>query len=457
MQEEMIKKYFDAANAIVISEMFSDSFVSGNDITIDNLKKYNPGHLGTSMSINFILANLYYFLHKENLKSKIIIGTGHAGVSLIANLWLNGTLSNYYDRYSQDKIGLDNLITDFGNTIRSEINPEYPTTIYDGGELGYSLGVAYGYAINSEAQIVPCIIGDGEAETGTITSAWQLAKMLKHKSKVLPIINLNGLKMSSSSFLSKMKSEELNMYFNSLGYQTIIVTANNISITEAISDMQKALLASTKFENPLIIFKSAKGYTLEEFEGNINVHKNPLQGETELEKLKIVSKLLKKYDTSIFDDNGSLLALFKNFRIEDTSEKRKNITDDIDNAKIINLDEYVYNLMCTNNGIVFSPDEIYSNKFFKCSHIAIELLNENLLLALYQGYTAAGNLGYYISYEGFMPILSSMITQYYKYLKQKSLKDFTISKNSLNFILTSTCWENTYSHQNPDFVNALLE
>ena len=92
MQEEIIKKYFDAANAIVISEMYLKDYPS-NEISLTNLKKYNPGHLGTSMSINFILANLYYFLNQNELTSQIIIGTGHAGVSLMVKRYLRKILS----------------------------------------------------------------------------------------------------------------------------------------------------------------------------------------------------------------------------------------------------------------------------------------------------------------------------------------------------------------------------
>ena len=189
MNEKIIKKYYESSNYLVLCLMYLKCFLKFDQINENNIKQYNPGHLGTSMSINFILANLYYFLNKNNMSSKILIGTGHSGVSLIANLGLNGTLSNYYDDYPLNKHGLNNLIADFGTKIRSEINPQYPETIYDGGELGYSLGVAYGYSLNSEEDIIPCIIGDGEAETGTLFSSLQLNKLINSKSKVLPILN----------------------------------------------------------------------------------------------------------------------------------------------------------------------------------------------------------------------------------------------------------------------------
>ena len=135
--QEQIKNYFYAVNSLSINLMYINEYL---DLT--NLKKYNPGHLGTSMNMNFILANLYYYLNKNSLKSQIIIGAGHAGLSLISNLFLSGTLSKYYPKYSLDRKGVNNLIKDFGGIIRSEINPQYPDTIYDGGELGDSLATA---------------------------------------------------------------------------------------------------------------------------------------------------------------------------------------------------------------------------------------------------------------------------------------------------------------------------
>ena len=452
MQEEIIKKYFDAANAIVISEMYLNSFPNGN-IDFTDLKKYNPGHLGTSMSINFILANLYYFLNNENLNSQIIIGTGHAGVSLMANLWLNGTLSKYYPKYDQSREGLNNLIKDFGTSIRSEINPEYPETIYDGGELGYSLGVAYGYAIEAKTDIVPCIIGDGEAETGTLMASWQLARLLNTKSKVLPIINLNGLKMGSNSYLSMMSREELTSYFTSLGYNPLFVSTSE---KNPISKMQVALNETLNLDNPLIIFSSPKGYTLTEYENDISVHKNPLAKIKDLDKLRIIRNMLTNYDMDIFDEDDKLIKAFANFKISSPSKRDNNIkVVDTDGEK--SPDEYLYKLVSLNNGLIFSPDEIYSNQFPKCSEFSFELLNENVLEAMYQGYIMAGGNGYYIAYEGFMPVISSMLTQYYKYLKQKGIFNPNEKSNSLNYILTSTCWENTYSHQNPDIVNTLYE
>lgn len=469
MQEDvLIKKYFYNLNYIVLCEMYLNEYLKPDAIEEKDLKKYNPGHLGTSLSLNFIQANLNYFLNKNKLTSKTVIGTGHAGVSLISNLWLNGILKDYYPKYSLDKNGLNNLIKDFGETIRSEINPEYPETIYDGGELGYSLGVAYGYAINTEEDIIPCIIGDGEAETGTLCSAWQLNKMLDTKSKVLPIINLNELKMGANSFLSRFSNEELINYYSLMGYDVSIVDAKKENdLLKTINLMQETFNKTLSSKYPLIIFRSKKGFTLPnindlKLESNTKVHKNPLQGYTMQDKLDIVKKFLKFYEEELFDNADNLNIDNFKFKTESAFSNKqtmKNISikenRTLDNIEM--LEDYLCDYTKENNFMIFSPDELFSNKFGKLSSNAIEILNENLLQALYQGYIQAGNNGLFISYEGFMPIITSMLVQYYKYLMQKQVLLHNENKCSLNYLLTSTCFENTYSHQNPEFVNALLQ
>jgi len=467
INSSLIKEYFYISNYLVLSQMYLNKYKKPEDLKLEDLKNYNPGHLGSSIGINFILANLNYFINKNNLKSKTVVGTGHAGVSLISNNWLNGTLEKYYKEYTKDLKGLNNLIENFGKTIRSEINPEYPNTIYDGGELGYSLAVSYGYALNTEEDIIPCIIGDGEAETGTLSSSWYLNKMLNTKSKVLPIINLNGFKMGSSSYLSKMTKEELNNYFSSLGYTLKIIDINEFNnIEDIIIEMQKVLNNSLSIKNPLIIFKSPKGWTIPnleniQVENDISSHKNPLVEFNKEEKLSIIKQYLDKYNIDFIGSDGKLDSKYDVFKVTNIDKKNNvdvPILDNIESKKtnIEYAEEFLVEFLSRNNSILFSPDEIYSNKLGKVSKNTFEMLNENVLQGVLQGYIQAGNSSMFIGYEGFMPLVSSMLTQYYKYLKQKQKFGIMEEKGAINYLLTSICWENTYSHQNPGFVDELL-
>ena len=246
---DWILRHYYASNYIVLSSMYLKEYKQSNNLTKEDLKEYNSGHLGTSTGVNFILSNLNYFLHENNITSKTVIGTGHSGVALLAQNWLNGNLEQHNLKYTKNVKGLNNLIQDFGNEIRTEINPQYPNNIYDGGELGYSLAVSYGYALEGDEKLIPCIIGDGEAETATLSSSWYLNKLLSTKSKVLPIINLNELKMSSRSYFSLFNNDELISYFSILGYNPQIIDANKEeNITNLIIKMQDAL-NNTKYYN----------------------------------------------------------------------------------------------------------------------------------------------------------------------------------------------------------------
>lgn len=470
LREELIKNYFYISNYIVLSQMYLKEYKRVNELSSADLKKYNPGHLGSSLGINFILANLNYFLNHEDLTSQLVIGTEHSGVSLLANQWLDGTLFKYYEEYTQDIRGINNLIHDFGVKIRTEINPQYPETIYDGGELGYSLSVAYGYAMNSDIDIVPCIIGDGEAETGTISASWYLNRLLDTKSKVLPILNLNGLKMGSSSYLSNLNDSELIGYFLALGYTTYIVDSFEYdNLEDLIIRMQEVFNDSIKTASPLIIFRSPKGFTIGnvfdyKIENSLVSHKNPLVKFDNLsQKLNALKIMLAKYDRELFDKSGKLKAEYSiNFakKAKNTAKFDIIVPEINNNSHSINIEyaeEFLVDFLTKNQGLVFSPDEIHSNKMSRISNLGcFELLNENVLQGLLQGYVQADNIGLFVGYEGFMPILSSMVSQYYKFLLQKDMTEFKTKKPSLNYILTSICWENTYSHQNPGFVDELL-
>ena len=465
----LIKDYFYASNYLVLCQMYLNEYKNPSELQIEDLKNYNPGHLGSSIGINFLLSNLNYFLNANKLKNKIIIGTGHSGVSLSSNCWLNGSLQEKYSEYPNDLNGLNNLIYNFGRTIRSEINPEYPNTIYDGGELGYSLSVAYGYALNGSVDIIPCIIGDGEAETGTLSSSWYLNKLLNTNSKVLPIINLNGFKMGSNSYLSRMTNKELLNYYEALGYYVKIIDVSDYEdIQKTINKVQETLNECLTINKPLLIFKSPKGWTIPNLENiivenNISSHKNPLIDLEKQEKFVVLKKYLEKYYKNLFDFNliEKFIEKFSIINLEDTL-KEINIPNNkelnLENKKI-NIEyaeEFLVELLTKNDTLLFSPDEIYSNKLGKISKNTFEILNENVLQGLLQGYIQSGNNSVFIGYEGFMPIVSSMVTQYYKYLKQKSELSNVEKKGSLNYLLTSICWENTYSHQNPGFINDLL-
>lgn len=448
-------------NYITLSQNYLNSFVNfDSEILLSNLKEKSFGHWGACPSINLLYIHLIKLFQRHNLKANIIVGTGHAGSSVSANLWLTGIWEKIDKKYNNNFQGLGELIENFGGNIRSEINPEYPTTIFDGGELGYSLAFAYGYSLKSNLDILPCIIGDGECETATLMASWQLNKVVRN-AKVLPIINLNKYKMCSPSTFSKMTNNELASFFKSFGYTPIFCTASHSSI---YSSLEKAYCLIKKNQTPVIIFKSKKGLTglcdnQISIEGNILSHKDPLSKLSANEKLNVLNKWKNNYKFELTSEKLKEICEFCkfDFYIEKNKEQQFDCQCDKSLNTFKDLENYLSNLMEEDKIYVFSPDEINSNKLSNLNNYnnLMELLSENVLEGVYQGFCQAGNVGLFVSYEAFVSVFISMVSQYQKYIYQAEVSKRD-KRPSLNFLLTSTVFENTYSHQNPEFVSSLL-
>ena len=222
-----INCYWRAANYLSLARIYLKSnALLKRELSVSDFKERFVGHWGACPSINFIYAHLNYIIRCYGCKIQLILGTGHGGNALLANLYLEGTLKEYYNIFKDNEDDLD-IFLNFESKVkgmRAEVNPCYPGTIYDGGELGYSLSVAYGSIMDDKEAITVCIIGDGEAETGSLAASWNCYKCMSNSDgHVLPIINLNGFKMGSSSLLSQMTDKELKLLFRGLGFKPRIV------------------------------------------------------------------------------------------------------------------------------------------------------------------------------------------------------------------------------------------
>ena len=444
-------------NLACVSQNYLNKFTQNVDVS--DLKNFPCGHWGACPSINFLYLHLINFFKRHNLKANIVVGTGHAGSAVNANLWLCGELEKQNRSFEISSRGLNNLIQAFGKEIRTEINPHYPTTLFDGGELGYSLAFAYGLAIDDGLDFLPCIIGDGECETSTLSASWQLGRLTNNR-KVLPIINLNGLKMCSESFLSKLTDRELKALFSSYGYKAYIAGANHKELYNALEDIYKSKDLS------LIIFKSKKGFSAFENDqikivGKTSSHKNPLTIPNSQSKANFLKSWVLNYNINPFldsDKRKQLISFCKyDFYVPKIKPKKFNLKTDLNCPAFKNLEINLKNLLSFNDFYILDPDELTSNKLgeVKNNKRVISLLNENVLQGLYQGLSQANINGLFVTYEAFAPIFISMVSQYLKYLTQK--QQISERKNpSLNYLLTSTFPENTYSHQNPEFVASLF-
>lgn len=515
-----IDLYFRATNYLTIAQMYlSKNFNLSKPLKTAHLKKRCAGHWGASPGINFIWAHLNALLkRKKDLNIMLVVGTGHAASAVLANLFLDGTLEKFYPELNNSESGIVSFINKFCSIdgFRSELEPKIPGCICDGGELGYALSISFGAAFDNHRRIVACIIGDGEAETGATAAAWHSNKFLNagEDGCVLPIINLNGYKMASASIYATMSNIELSQYFRGLGYYPIFVQNDHASmyhgLNKAIFLIEKYFSdLSTKHVLPVIILKSPKGWTGPKFcsgkiiEGGCASHKLPLldpyNNSDEFEALK--AWLFSYHPSDIFNINGTirdkvvsivphdslLLCHEKYWNIVNPTPFKAEVSDRLlmecehlkKNTEFAALflkkiiDEHDSNFR------IFSPDELISNGFNALFDITtrryswrysdtdtddrvsptgriMEILNEQLCQGWLIGYTMLGRRGLFISYEAFLPIVTSMLSQYMKFLFQAQKVPWRSALPSLTYILSSLMWSNTYSHQNPDFVSTFF-
>src|SRR5512142_1557596 len=197
----------------------------------EHIKPRLLGHWGTSPGLNFIWAHLNRAIVTHDLNMMYVIGPGHGGPAALANCWLEGTYSEIYPSVPQDAHGMTQLFRRFSfpGGVPSHVAPETPGSIHEGGELGYSLSHAYGAAFDNPDLIVACVIGDGEAETGPLATGWHGNKFLNpaRDGCVLPILHLNGYKIANPCFLARIPEDELQKFFEGMGYKPHFVEGHD--------------------------------------------------------------------------------------------------------------------------------------------------------------------------------------------------------------------------------------
>jgi len=259
------------------------------------------GHWGTTPGQNFIYVHLNRVIKKYDLDMFYVAGPGHGGPALVGNTYLEGTYSEIYPDVSQDEAGLKKLFKQFSfpGGISSHVAPTTPGSIHEGGELGYSLSHAFGAAFDNPGLIVACVIGDGEAETGPLATSWQSTKFLNPISDgaVLPILHLNGYKISNPTVLARIGDEELGQFLRGCGWEPLFVEGDDPgkmhqlmagTLEEALGGIRKiqgdarATGDTTRRRWPMIVLKSPKGWTGPkvvdglQVEGTFRAHQVPL-------------------------------------------------------------------------------------------------------------------------------------------------------------------------------------
>ncbi len=330
-----IDAYWRAANYLSVGQIYlRDNPLLKHPLALADVKHMLLGHWGTTPGQNFIYAHLNRIIRKFDLDMIYVSGPGHGGPAVVANTYLEGTYSEIYPDISQDEEGLRRLFTQFSfpGGIPSHASPECPGSIHEGGELGYSLSHSFGAVFDNPNLMVACVVGDGEAETGPLATAWHSNKFLNPATDgaVLPILHLNGYKIANPTLLARITREELEQLLHGYGWTPHFVEGHDPNLMheamaatlDAVVKQIRQIQQSARLHNktdrprwPMIVLNSPKGWTGpktidgQPIEGTFRSHQVPLSVSASAppEHLGMLEEWLRSYrPVELFDDHGRL-------------------------------------------------------------------------------------------------------------------------------------------------------
>ena len=322
--------YWRAANYLSAGQLYLlANPLLRRPLTEEDFKKKIVGHWGTVPGQNFIYTHLNRVIRAYDLDMIYLSGPGHGGNAMVAQDWLDGSYTDIYPNITRDEEGMEKLFKQFSfpGGIPSHVAPETPGSIHEGGELGYSLSHAFGAVADNPGLIAACVVGDGEAETGPLATSWHLNKFCDPRTDgaVLPILHLNGYKISNPTVLSRISRDELKKFFEGCGWKPYFVEGNDPKkmhkkmadtldsvITEILEYQRDARENNTVTRPrwPMIVLCSPKGWTGPEavdgepVEGTFRAHQVPVVSDTP-DHRQIVEDWLRSYrPEELFDDKG---------------------------------------------------------------------------------------------------------------------------------------------------------
>lgn len=521
---QALAKYRRAANYLAAAMIFlKDNTLVKRDLKFEDIKPRLLGHWGTCPGLTLVYSHLNYLIKQHDLDMLYVVGPGHGAPSILANLWLEDSLSKFYPECSRDAKGLAALVEGFSTTggFPSHINAETPGAIHEGGELGYALSASFGAVMDNPDLIVACVVGDGESETGPTATAWHSYKYIDpaESGAVLPIVHVNGFKISERTIYGCMDDKEMAALFTGYGYQPRVVddlddidADLNNSLEWALGEIKRIQTAARsgkpilKPRWPVLIMRTPKGWSGpkkvkgEFVEGSFKAHQVPLAAaKTDPDELKQLQEWLTSYKPEeLFDSDGKPIAELLDI-IPEKPERRlgqkkeayatykgiKNIDWRKHTVKKGSSESCMQRVGHLLESVVqenpktfrvFSPDEFESNKLSKVFDSTnrnfqwdefsnarggrvIETLSEHQCQGFMQGYTLTGRTALFPSYESFLGIVHTMMVQYSKFNKMARETKWHGDIPSINYLETST-WtrqeHNGFSHQNPSFIGAVL-
>ncbi|MGJ0491819.1 phosphoketolase family protein [Methylobacter sp.] len=329
-----IDAWWRACNYLSVGMIYlKDNPLLREQLTTEHVKYRLLGHWGASPALSFVWAHLNRLIKRDDLNVIFMAGPGHGAPGVLGPTYLEGTYSEVYPDKSEDIDGMHKFFKQFSfpGHIGSHVTPETPGSIHEGGELGYSVSHAYGAAYDNPDLIVACVVGDGEAETGPLATAWHSNKFINpvHDGAVLPILNLNGYKIANPTILARISPRELEALFVGYGYKPYFVEGSDPSemhqkmaatLDEAIAEIRaiqqqaRETGVAERPSWPMIVLRSPKGWTGpkeingHKAEGSWRSHQVPFSDvRSNPVHLKLLEDWMKSYKPEeLFDDGGRL-------------------------------------------------------------------------------------------------------------------------------------------------------
>ena len=525
--------YWRATNYLSAAQLYLlDNPLLREPLRKEHIKKKIVGHWGTVPGQNFVYVHMNRAIKEFGLNMIYLSGPGHGGNFFVSNAYLEGTYSEVYPNVGEDEEGLKRLCKQFSfpGGISSHVAPETPGSINEGGELGYSLAHAFGAVFDNPDLIAACVVGDGEAETGPLATAWHSNKFLsaKNDGAVLPILHLNGYKISNPTVFARISQQEREWFFKGCGWNPYFVSGSDpMEMHEKMAEAVDKCIAEIK-ENqrkareegaaerpmwPMIILETPKGWTGPKIvdgnaiEGTFRAHQVPISMEKE-EHLAQLEEWLRSYrPEELFGDDYRLIPelrelapegdarmsanphtnggkLLRDLRVPDFKDYAVEVPypGSVKAQDMMELGGYVRDILKLNkehkNFRIFGPDEAKSNRLYRAfevekrdfqgeiydfdedlSHegrIMDSYLSEHMCEGWLEGYLLTGRHGFFASYESFIRVVDSMVSQHAKWLKVCNQLPWRQKIASLNLILTSNVWQqdhNGFTHQDPGMLD----
>ncbi|AEV95716.1 phosphoketolase family protein [Pediococcus claussenii] len=545
MTDYSSKEYFDnltkfwrAANYLSVGQLYlKDNPLLKRDLEENDVKVHPIGHWGTIPGQNFLYAHLNRVINKYNVNMFYIEGPGHGGQVMVSNSYLDGSYTETYPAITQDEEGMKKLFKQFSwpGGVASHAAPVTPGSIHEGGELGYSLAHGVGAILDNPDQIAAVVIGDGEAETGPLAASWNHNRFINpiNDGAVLPILDINGYKLSNPTLTSRMSDGDLAEFFKSLHWDPMFVEGDDAEkmnpemakVMDKTVEKIQAIQKNARDNNdttlpdwPVIVFRSPKGWTGPKtwdgkvIEGTFRAHQIPIPvDQADMQHSDSLVKWLRSYGPDdLFNEDGSVKAEIAAIAPKGKKRMAANpITNGGIDPKDLSLPDYRdYAVDVSKRGVtekqdmivwsdylrdvvkknptnfrMFGPDETMSNRLYglfeatnrqwldpikkdwdealaPAGRILDSQLSEHSAEAWLEAYTLTGRHGIFTSYEAFLRVVDSMITQHFKWIRKADELEWRHDYPSLNIVSTSTSFQqdhNGYTHQDPGILTHLAE